>query len=644
MAAGRSRRIVRYSILALVLAGFVWAFPIISKIYQLVGNPFVSTKMEEGRIAELVESEELILALTPELGRLSKNILNLDFPGSTGLGFFEPAVAMAPLDAHGEQVKSVEGIALTVTKYHASAEATFPSKTIKPLAPLLDDLNIVDYCKLYFVSGAFTDQSRQTYRSQNGLEGLAQAKDGSWRVLKGSYQLLWHRQPSAGEKEPASWKIAGWTWDHAKIYEMPHRVFAEVLDRAIDDPQLLDRLRNSEQDRILVDAATNKNFVPPTPYFDRYTFDRHPGSAVVDVDQDGFDDLYIMDQWTKNVLLRNKRDGTFENVAAERGLDIKGYSTSAIFADFDNDGDDDAVIGRSLERSLYLVNENGRFVDRGAELVSMPLPYLVSSVSAADYNGDGLLDLYFSTYASDTIDREDIWLVDERDQHPEMPANALLAKFLPRPQAEKLYGLHQGQHMFKARVGPPNVLLVNRGGRFELSPAAPMLEVWRNSYQSTWSDFDQDGDPDLYVANDFSANNLFRNDGGDRFTDVTESSKTADIGFGMGASWGDYDNDGKQDLYVSNMYSKAGRRITSQLEGMVDNSFQLMSRGNSLFKNCDDCFEKVSGEDDGTQQVEVGGWAWGGQFLDIDNDGYLDIFSTNGFYSAPRSVAIQLDL
>ena len=169
------------------------------------------------------------------------------------------------------------------------------------------------------------------------------------------------------------------------------------------------------------------------------------------------------------------------------------------------------------------------------------------------------------------------------------------------------------------------------------------LRAFRHTYQSTWSDYDDDGDPDVYLANDFAPNVLLENDGTGQFSDVTARTGTADIGFGMGVSWGDFDRDGKQDLYVSNMYSKAGKRITSKVPG-IDPVFAAMARGNSLFHNVGDKFHKVSGTEPGTVPVEVAGWSWGGQFCDFDNDGWLDIYALSGHYTAPQEVRAQVDL
>jgi hypothetical protein len=193
------------------------------------------------------------------------------------------------------------------------------------------------------------------------------------------------------------------------------------------------------------------------------------------------------------------------------------------------------------------------------------------------------------------------------------------------------------------RFGPPNVLLKNQGGGRFVRVRDNGLNLFKNSYQATWADYDNDGDVDLYVANDFAPNNLYRNDGVDGFSDVTEETGTADVGFGMGASWGDFDEDGLQDLYVTNMHSSAGLRITAQLDEAAPN-LQRLARGNTLFRNDPDGFEHVSSLEPPGLLVESAGWGWGGQFVDLDNDSDLDIYALSGYYTAPWQVGLPIDV
>ena len=152
---------------------------------------------------------------------------------------------------------------------------------------------------------------------------------------------------------------------------------------------------------------------------------------------------------------------------------------------------------------------------------------------------------------------------------------------------------------------------------------------------ASFADFDHDGDPDLYVANDFGRNRLYRNTEG-RFVDVAASLGAEDQGAGMGAAWGDIDGDGQQDLFVSNMYSSAGRRIAFQsgfgsgagLEGIRNHAL-----GNSLLLQTPEGTFTNRADDLG---VRMGRWAWGGMMVDLNGDGQLDLYSPNGFITGTQ--------
>ena len=190
--------------------------------------------------------------------------------------------------------------------------------------------------------------------------------------------------------------------------------------------------------------------------------------------------------------------------------------------------------------------------------------------------------------------------------------------------------------------GAKNALYKNRGKlRFENYTRSTGLDVdnGRFSFAATWIDYDDDGDQDLYVANDFGRNNLFMNEEG-RFVDVAGEAGVEDMAAGMGISWSDYEADGDMDLYVSNMFSSAGNRIAYQRQFQVDSTedtrsaFQRHARGNSLFANQGDGSFLDATESSGTW---MGRWAWGAQFVDFDNDGREDIFVPNGFMTNERT-------
>ena len=591
-------------------------------------------------VRALVHSEELTLELTPRLKGLATSLLNLRFPDHHSYPLLEDQINVIDLESGAEPAATdtlVTG-GITSRSWPVESQGRYvSSKQLKLWRGLLDAVDHFAHAKFYFIRGQFSDANRTVFEADVGFAGLAFMKNGKWRAVKAKQTVHWRREPAASANVGPIWRIFVWHTAGLETTDSDRLLFDEVLNHALPDRHARRRARKSHQVDYVVEWARTGRVGLENQRYQRYfaqrTTGQHPGLAVADVDGDGWDDLYVMVPWGRNQLLHNQGDGTFVERAAAMGLDIDGVSTSGIFADFDNDGDKDLMLGRSLERSMYLVNNGGRFEDRSSSLVSLPLPYLVASVSAADYNGDGLLDVYLSTYWFGIAKFTENWA-------PE---------FLPAEQAREIIRRDKDpesdHHPFVNRLGPPNLLLVGRGeGRFELAPENEQVALSHNSFQATWADFDEDGDPDLYVSNDYAPDFLFRNDGVGGFVDITmEAGGPTMLGFGMGASWGDYDNDGRQDLYISNMYSKAGMRITAQVPDL-DARFRRSADGNRLYRYLGDRFELVSGSQPPALRVTQAGWSWGGQFVDLDNDGFLDIYVTSGYDTSPEEVASDVDL
>jgi len=365
-----------------------------------------------------------------------------------------------------------------------------------------------------------------------------------------------------------------------------------------------------------------------------------PSVSVVDIDDDGWDDLFISARWGPTQLLRNNGDGTFEEVTKEVGLSFPNLVNCSVFVDFDNDGDKDALIGRSLEPLVYLQNENGKFTDVTETLGSFSQQHMVSAISVSDINRDGLLDVYLSTYGP-FGQNEPGKFKESADWRP---------RFLTASQQEKLAEKHAQGHGFVDNAGPPNVIVMNRGeGKLESIESDDLVAQWHHSYQSAWGDYDGDGDDDLYVANDFAIDGFLINETPPGsavpvFSDGLESAfPEGGIGFGMGASWGDYDSDGDLDLYVSNMYSKAGTRIIAQV-GVGDPRMEIATRGNFLYENRDGKFLNQTGSKAGQQDVGRVGWSYGGQFMDVDNNSFPDLYVPSGYYTAANAANTGLDL
>jgi hypothetical protein len=330
----------------------------------------------------------------------------------------------------------------------------------------------------------------------------------------------------------------------------------------------------------------------------------YEGMAIGDLDGDGLEDLYLCQPGgLPNQLFLRNVDGTLRDVSAQSGSDWLDPSRSALALDLDNDGDQDLVV---LSTSRMLLMENGG----GAKFTlknTVALHGTPFSAAAADYDNDGDLDLYVCNYG-------DLWGgfgdLDERFPLPYHDANN----------------------------GGANALYKNEGGWVmkDVTEEVGMdVNNRRWSLSCAWEDFDRDGDQDLYVANDFGRNNLFRNDGG-RFVDTAPAAGVEDISPGMSASWGDADGDGWPDLYVSNMFSSAGNRVTFQKQFKPEASaetrghFQRFARGNALFLNRRDGTFVDASLGAG---VSVGRWAWASRFNDLDNDGRDDLVVANGFFT-----------
>jgi hypothetical protein len=345
------------------------------------------------------------------------------------------------------------------------------------------------------------------------------------------------------------------------------------------------------------------------------------GASAADYDGDGWYDLLFLD--TKKVrLYHNNGDGTFTDATTQAGFPEElGSASVGIFADLDNDGDKDLFVGRFTAANMLFRNDgDGTFTDvtEGAGIDG----YFVTTAAAADYDGDSLPDIYAGRY------------LDPRTKSPTT--------------------------MFYTRNGEGNLLLRNKGGlRFEDVTADAGVREGGLTLGVVWADYDEDGDQDLYVANDFGRNALFNNQGDGTFADVSLESGAIDFGFGMSADFGDVDNDGDLDLYVSNVHSSQrwyGQSATLykylltsvRLGTLVDDlptyreTFGLlgadwesigdkMVKGNSLLLNDGTGHFEDAAERAGANPF---GWYWGSAFADFDNDGRQDIYANNGWITA----------
>jgi len=335
----------------------------------------------------------------------------------------------------------------------------------------------------------------------------------------------------------------------------------------------------------------------------------HPGLAIADVNGDQLEDFYVcQEQGLPNRLFLQQTDGTALEVSEQWGCDWLQATRSALLVDLDNDGDQD-LVASVLGGVVIGSNEGHRFQVRSM----IPTGDDMVALAAADFDNDGDVDIYATAYYANKVlsDRQSAGL----------------------PASDSAFVYHD------ANVGGSNHLLRNdisdKDWTFtDITESCGLQENnTRFSFAAAWEDYDNDGDQDLYVANDYGRDNLYRNDGG-LFKDVAAEVGAEDAASGMSVSWSDYDHDGRMDLYISNMWSSAGNRIAFQPEfkksapAEVKRRLQRFARGNTLLKN-----ESQSRFSDVSKKagVEMGRWAWGSQFADVNNDGWDDILIANGF-------------
>jgi tetratricopeptide (TPR) repeat protein/peroxiredoxin len=334
----------------------------------------------------------------------------------------------------------------------------------------------------------------------------------------------------------------------------------------------------------------------------------HNGVSVADIDNDGFDDVYVCQPaGLPNRLYRNLGDGTFEDITEFSGLGILENTACALFADLNNDGRQEVIVVRASGPLLFVNEGGGKFRQKpDAFQFANPPQGTFTGAAVADYDRDGWLDVYFCLYA---------------------------------------YYQGTGQYRYPspyhdAENGPPNFLMRNqRDLAFRDVTAESGLNQnnTRYSFCCGWGDYNRDGWPDLYVVNDFGRKNLYRNNGDGTFTDVAAQQGVEDIGAGMSVCWLDYDNDGAEDLYVANMWTAAGERVSTQdvfkkgSSPAVRALYQRHAMGNSLLRNRGATFEDATY----SANVGMGRWSWSSDAFDFDHDRFPDLYVTNGMISGP---------
>ena len=339
-----------------------------------------------------------------------------------------------------------------------------------------------------------------------------------------------------------------------------------------------------------INAASKHKYLPET---------MGAGGLFFDYDNDGHLDIYLVNSGTlsrdaqsprqtnhSDILYRNNGDGTFADVTEKAGLQQNyGYGMGCLAADYDNDGDADLYLTNFGKNQLYRNNGDGTFTDVTSRAGVADGSWSVSA-SFGDFNLDGYLDLYVANY----LDYQ-----------------------LETAHACFLEGVHIycGPHEYP---GAPDTLYRNNGdGTFTDVTTRAGLHPVGKGLGTLFTDYNSDGYPDIFVANDAVPDFLYRNNGDGTFTDVAITAGVAYNSEGratasMGIAAGDYDNDGLLDLFVTNF------------------SLEI----NSLFHNDSDGFYTMTTFETGLADPSFSQLGFGTQFLDADNDGTLELFVANG--------------
>ena len=330
------------------------------------------------------------------------------------------------------------------------------------------------------------------------------------------------------------------------------------------------------------------------------------GVAVADFDRDGWNDFYLTNsgEGTFNALYRNNRDGSFTDIANNLGVaDVNrpetGVSMGAVWGDYDNDGFEDLLVYKWGKTELFRNNEGKSFSK--IENTNFPDWANINSAIWLDFDRDGLLDIFFGGYF-----REDLNLWNLQD-----------TRIMP-------------ESFEYAKNGGRKFLFRNRGnGSFEEVSKKLGIETNRWALAAGAADLTGDGFTDLFIANDYGVSELFFNQNGERFVDVGEKSG---VGFapksGMNAAFGDVANDGRFSIYVSNISEEGiliqGNNLWMPRPGASGENLKFDNQANNF-------------------GVELGGWSWGSQFADLNNDGNQDLFLTNGYISAEKNTNYWYD-
>ncbi|MFN7948028.1 MAG: CRTAC1 family protein [Blastocatellia bacterium] len=360
------------------------------------------------------------------------------------------------------------------------------------------------------------------------------------------------------------------------------------------------------------------------------------GCAFVDYDNDGWLDIYLVNGSTiealrgrakapRAALFHNNKDGTFTDVTDKAGVANERWGQGVCAGDFDNDGWEDLYVTNFGKSRLYRNNHDGTFTDI-AEKAGVAIGEWSTGCAFGDYDGDGLLDLFVAGYVDFDINNPPPPATGEssakvtgqssQDKKEEEKAGSGMGATYT---AGMKFCQYRGQRVMcgpRGLKGAPDHLFRNNGdGTFTETTVKAGVQDKGGLYGFgvAWFDYDDDGKPDLIVANDSTANYLYHNKGDGTFEDVSYVSGVALNENGreqahMGVTIGDYDGDGRDDIHITNFSDDSNVLYRNDGGGnFTETTFQA-----------------------GLGEISIPFLGWGTNFLDYDNDGWLDLLVANG--------------
>ncbi|MEX1246090.1 MAG: CRTAC1 family protein [Thermoanaerobaculia bacterium] len=474
------------------------------------------------------------------------------------------------------------------------------------------------------------EAARRALRSREATpadpEGIAALRSWAWdgldRLAYVHYRVEKPRHDGEETSGPVTFTVGGFRPDGSRVERSARAIVSEGSRVSLQFERGLEERREASprfHDATGQSGLGAPRHDPPLKFVNRLIADIWPGSgvAVLDYNRDGFEDLFVGDG-RRSILYENDGTGRFTDVTEKAGLARSAHdgiaSTGIAAGDVDSDGFPDVLVTDAFGPARLFRNRGDGTFEETTAASGITVSGNARSAAFADLDRDGDLDLFVAVTG------------DYYSQMPDPP--------------------------FDANDGRENVLYLNDGrGRFtDATHAWGLSGMTRWTLSSLFQDYDQDGRVDLLATNDFGLKNLYRNEAGRGFEDVAKETGARARAYGMSGAWADFDGDGRPDLYATGTdtqwyFLHEYPSIPISLAGRLFLSVAIrwceeMASGNTLLlQRADHTFENATARS-GAQHA---GWNWSAIAADLDDDGWPDVYATNGMWGDGRDRDVELE-